>query len=1082
MITRLYKLPKVKNLREVLTPGLLSFCLNLPLILIGLPFKSFDAYTHIFLADHYRRWPFDLFEARWFGGFSVASYPPLTHQLIALFSFPLSALASWWGGTANEIRFRGEAAAYCIVLLLVLAALPMAVERFAAIFVPVRAARTAGWLAVGLPSVYLTAYAFGQLPTLAASAAALWAMGTGWQFIRGGRLRDLISAALWAGVTAAAHHAVLVFAIIAGGAMALHALFSPLRAQRTRREDKSFFSVLSVSSVVNIFRLTLWAVPSAGFAAIVIWPFIQWSAGYAPQTPIDHLSRHNFLADPLALYYFFLPMYGPILLALPVMLNRVLPWRSLRPSRFQSLWRKRRHWPLLAAALLLFTLGLGGTTPLPRLLFGANWEWLTYDRFSLWAGITLLPFAGLLVNLFFHREGAKSAKEISRKEKNFAFSAPWRFVLLLFCLFAAFAAVPARSQPPARDLATVAKFLNDPLRRHDRYFTFGLGDQMAKLSVLTDAATIDGAYFTAREMPELRRSGLGTLDGAIWNPQGAEAVAPFLDRAGEWGVRWAFVAHNDFVPVLARAGWRLEGVIVPGVEVWRDHTAPTPALPRWPFDCAASPLRSGCADGGGSGAAAIWWGVAPLITLALALLAARTNPIAGTIRSYGIWFLGFGFWDLLFVLWPFWYYVPLWSRPHAGVYYTYTSGLFFLADAVALCVILGNIRKSGKSRNSGNSDSPILPHSHTPTLPHSHTLTLSLPLSLSYSAILLFSLLSIPASIDPWLSLGFTLHLAAMGVVAWAAGRAAKNGGWQSIARALTIGLAIQSLLAVIQAATQTTEWTMMPGLKWPGLQTAATIGASVVGMADGTRWLRAYGTLPHPNLLAGYLVVAMAGPFIGYTQTGRTRWLWPLAFGAAALSLTFSRAGWLASGAAMASMVVLLPGLARRRGVIAAGVVAVVSLALAVALAPLFLTRVTANAGSPQESFSISDRQALAGLAITFIKNNPLNGVGAGGFVPTLAAATTLTPEPVHNVPLLAAAETGVGGGAAVILVGVIALWQAWRVRGQSIAGSVFASALIGLMVIGMFDHFLWSLSPGRLLAAVGVGMWWGARNPKSQ
>jgi hypothetical protein len=66
--------------------------------------------------------------------------------------------------------------------------------------------------------------------------------------------------------------------------------------------------------------------------------------------------------------------------------------------------------------LLLFSLGLGGTTPLPRLLFGANWAWLTYDRFSLWAGLALLPLAGLLWELYrqqFHREGAKSASEKS---------------------------------------------------------------------------------------------------------------------------------------------------------------------------------------------------------------------------------------------------------------------------------------------------------------------------------------------------------------------------------------------------------------------------------------------------------------------------------------------------------------------------------------------------------------------------------------------------------------------------------------------------------------------------------------------
>ena len=52
-----------------LTPSLFSLGLNLPLVLSGLQFYSFDAYTHLFFADHYRRWWFDLFEPRWFGGF-----------------------------------------------------------------------------------------------------------------------------------------------------------------------------------------------------------------------------------------------------------------------------------------------------------------------------------------------------------------------------------------------------------------------------------------------------------------------------------------------------------------------------------------------------------------------------------------------------------------------------------------------------------------------------------------------------------------------------------------------------------------------------------------------------------------------------------------------------------------------------------------------------------------------------------------------------------------------------------------------------------------------------------------------------
>ena len=558
-----------------LTPSLLSLGLNLPLVLSGLQFYSFDAYTHIFFADHYRRWWFALFEPRWFGGFSVASYPPLVHQLVALLSFPASVVAGLLGGTPNEQRFRGEAIAYSLLLLIVLAWLPVAARRFAAIFVPARAARTAGWLAVGLPSVYLTAYSFGQLPTLAASAMLMWALAEGWQYCHTGRRRDLLSAVLWAGATAATHHAVLLFALTAGVAV----------AGRGR--------------LGTVVRLAIWVASAAAFGAIVIWPFLMWSRGYAPQTPIDHLSRHNYFTNWLASYYFFWPMYGPVLLALPLSFVSLFPWR-----------RKRRHWPLFGAVFLLFTLGLGGTTPLPRLLFGANWAWLTYDRFSLWAGLTLLPFAGLLWELYrqqFHREGAKDAKK--EKIKSFALSASLRLILLAFCIYAAFAARWVNAQPPTRDLETIARFLDDPRRVADRYLTFGFGDQLAKLSVLTDATTMDGTYFTARTIPELQHSGLGTLDGAIWNPAGVEGIAPFLDRAGEWGVRWAFTANSLYVGPLARAGWRYEGEIVPGVLVWRN-----PAR-----------VVSPSSVGEGRGGAAAWWGVAPPLTLALALLIAIRN-------------------------------------------------------------------------------------------------------------------------------------------------------------------------------------------------------------------------------------------------------------------------------------------------------------------------------------------------------------------------------------------------------------------------------------------------------------------------
>ena len=66
-----------------------SLAFNLPFVVLGAQRMAFDTYIHIFLADHYfQRW-WSLWEPRWYLGFSMASYPPLVHQLIALLARPV---------------------------------------------------------------------------------------------------------------------------------------------------------------------------------------------------------------------------------------------------------------------------------------------------------------------------------------------------------------------------------------------------------------------------------------------------------------------------------------------------------------------------------------------------------------------------------------------------------------------------------------------------------------------------------------------------------------------------------------------------------------------------------------------------------------------------------------------------------------------------------------------------------------------------------------------------------------------------------------------------------------------------------
>lgn len=335
--------------RRLLAVGiLLSLALHLPLVLARLYDLGYDAPIHTFFADHYLRSWWDLWEPRWYTGFSMASYPPLAHQVMALIAF-----------------FFGHEAAYPGLLLLTLAILPVTAYAFARAFVGPRPAAYAAVLSGLTPAVGLVAYPFGQLPFLFGTVLALGTLGALGNYLRQGTWSALGLTFLLAGTTAAAHHLTYGLLLPLGGlAVGVHALVQVEGSRRTL-----------------VARLALAA--AAGLAGcLTVLPFWLWLAGYTQQAPIDHPSRHNLLAEPELQRIFLWPMYGTV----PFLLLANL--RDLtRPTRL----------PLIGLVALLAVLGLGGTTSLPWLLYREWASWLTYDRFSGWAALAVLPLLGLTV-------------------------------------------------------------------------------------------------------------------------------------------------------------------------------------------------------------------------------------------------------------------------------------------------------------------------------------------------------------------------------------------------------------------------------------------------------------------------------------------------------------------------------------------------------------------------------------------------------------------------------------------------------------------------------------------------------------
>jgi hypothetical protein len=491
----------------------LALCFHGPLVLAGFYRYSYDAGTHEFFADHYLRSPFGLWDPRWFGGFSVSSYPPLVHQLIAAVG-----------------RVTGVEIAFGAVLLTTLVALPFAVWRFAKIFVSPDAAVTTAIVSVFVPAFALTGHSFGQLPTLVALTLTLLLAAEWMRFVEYRERSTLLVVMAVGGLAFTAHHATPVLFL----PVALLASF----VAGLRRTD---------------LRARLWralaATAAVAFAgAFAVLPFWIWSQAAMPhQVVIPHLSRANFLADTDARSLFFWGMYG------------VLPALALAGLRWAA---RPRALVLAGAALPLGVLGLGGTTALPSLLFGPGWEWLTYDRFALWTSALLLPLAGLAVH-----HAAVDGRRASRV-------AVVTVCVALGAVAAVDSATLLGTLPRQHDLRPLAAFLNTDDRADWRYQTFGFGDATTRLSYMTGATTIDGSYFTARAVPELQTSGIGMLDYALWwEPTGTQ-LRRALASADTYGIRWAFVAEPKYEPYLFEAGFRRIASWDDGVEIWENATAP----------------------------------------------------------------------------------------------------------------------------------------------------------------------------------------------------------------------------------------------------------------------------------------------------------------------------------------------------------------------------------------------------------------------------------------------------------------------------------------------------------------------------
>ncbi|MGC2260860.1 MAG: hypothetical protein WA594_21295 [Candidatus Sulfotelmatobacter sp.] len=483
---------------------LVALAVHGPLLLMELPARSFDANFHMFFASHYAHHWFNPWNEKWFAGFSQTTYPPLTHQWIALLS--------------NVV---GLKMGYMLVQLIAVLLLPVGVFRFAKIWIDDRAASYAALGTVFLGALAFLVYQAGQLATVASAALYLNALPYFYEWMTEASGRSLIKGVAVSLTAAAAHHVTLIFGVVLFAGPVLWTAYLDARDERVAG------SVAGVLSRAAVFGLLV-----AGGVAIVLLPY--WLALIQHpihQIPIPHDSRANFLLNSITGVNYFLIPYGALLLALPFIVIR---------GASNPRWR-----PLLFGFWLTFIFGLGGTTPLPRWLLGRAFEILTFERFTFWATLMAMPFVGVLAVELLDRFQVKAAVGLA--------------LASVATIGAALFWLNANPFRPAGtiNVQPVIAFLNRDGHDSYRYLTLGFGSELSKVSTYTDAGSVDGDYNSARLLPEMTHYGSAQLTNSkFYGTAGMSALRAMLEHANRYGLKYIFVHDPYYEPLLTFVGWR----------------------------------------------------------------------------------------------------------------------------------------------------------------------------------------------------------------------------------------------------------------------------------------------------------------------------------------------------------------------------------------------------------------------------------------------------------------------------------------------------------------------------------------------
>jgi len=291
----------------------------------------------------------------------------------------------------------------------------------------------------------------------------------------------------------------------------------------------------------------------------------------------------------------------------------------------------------------------------------------------------------------------------------------------------------------------------------------------------------------------------------------------------------------------------------------------------------------------------------------------------------------------------------------------------------------------------------------------------------------------------------------------------------------LISSVSLSSILGLCQFFTQSTFASKYLGLSnhfsWQG-------GTAVIETTAG-RFLRLYGSMPHPNIMGGLLTIALLLSLGAYFKAQKNELRWksflvltiPLNF--TALIFTFSRGALitLILGAAFLIFYFLfLEKVPKKKDIMVVFYAIIILFSIIfVAYPEIFSSRTQVD--SRLEKKSISDRQTYLTESQQIISHHPILGVGLGNYTENVLENKKIQKEiwniqPVHNLYLLVFSEIGLVGFCLLFFLVVYNLTEfPHLIQQRNTNRIIFSVILINILLISLLDHWFWTMPVGIIL-----------------